>query len=103
MTLRPDETYQALSRGIADVSLMPYTGMAVFKINEVTKYHLDAALGSDAALLFMTKKRYDALPAQAKAAIDKLSYGDLSRKFGARTDQEWREKRDIVKGSTSAA
>ena len=101
VTFRPDETYQALSRGIADAALMPFTGMATFKINEVTKYHLDAALGSDAALLFISKKRYDSLPPQAKAAIDKYSYLQLSQKLGRLTDDQWAEKRAMVKATTT--
>ena len=101
ITFRPDETYQALSRSLADMALMPFTGMATFKINEVTKYHLDAALGSDSALLFINRKRYDSLPPEAKAAIDKNSYLPLSQKIGKLTDQEWAEKRAIVKDSVS--
>jgi TRAP-type C4-dicarboxylate transport system substrate-binding protein len=101
VTFRPDETYQAISRGIADGTLMPFTGTATFKINEVVKYHLDAALGSDAALVFMSKKKYDSLPPQAKAAIDRYSYGAFSEKLGRLTDEQWAEKRDVVKASTS--
>jgi TRAP-type C4-dicarboxylate transport system substrate-binding protein len=101
VTFRPDETYQALSRGIADMALMPFTGMATFKINEVSKYHLDAALGSDSALLFISRKRYDSLPPEAKAAIDKNSYLPLSQKLGRLTDQQWAEKRDMVKATVT--
>jgi TRAP-type C4-dicarboxylate transport system substrate-binding protein len=101
VTFRPDETYQAISRGIADAALMPFTGMATFKINEVTKYHLDAALGSDSALLFISKKRYDSLPPQGKAAIDRYSYLQLSQKLGRLTDEQWAEKRALVKDTTT--
>jgi TRAP-type C4-dicarboxylate transport system substrate-binding protein len=101
LTFRPDETYQAISRGIADGTLMPFTGMATFKINEVTKFHLDTALGSDAALIFMSRKRYDSLPAQAKAAIDRYSYAGFSAKLGGITDEQWADKRALVKDSTT--
>jgi TRAP-type C4-dicarboxylate transport system substrate-binding protein len=97
LTFRPDEAYQAISRGTADGGLMPFTGMAVFKINEVTKHHLDEALGSDSALLFMNKASYDKLPPQAKAAIDKHSYLPLTQKLGAKTTEEWERTRNIVK------
>ena len=97
VTFRPDEAYQAISRGITDGGLMPFTGMAVFKINEVTKYHLDAALGSDSAVLIMNKQRYDGLPAKAKAAIDKNSYLTLSQKLGEKTNAEWARTRNLVK------
>jgi TRAP-type C4-dicarboxylate transport system substrate-binding protein len=101
VTFRPDEAYQAVSRGTVDAVLMPFTGMAVFKVNEVTKYHLDEALGSDAAILFMNKQSYAKLPAKAKAAIDKNSYLGLSRKLGEATKVEWLRTRNIVKDSVT--
>ena len=101
VTFRPDETYQAISRGIADGTLMPFTGTATFKINEVVKAHLDAALGSDAALIFMSRKKFDSLPPQAKAAIERYSYAGFSEKLGRLTDEQWAEKRELVKASTS--
>jgi len=101
VTLGPHEAYQAISRGTADGSLMPFTGMAVFKVNEVAKHHLDEALGSDSAMLFMNKLSYVKLPAQAKAAIDKNSYLSLSRKLGAKTTAEWQRTRNLVKNSVT--
>ena len=93
--MRPDEVYQAISRGTADGAMMPFTGMETFKIYEVAKQHLDVALGSDSSTIFMNKQRYDALPAQAKAAIDKNSLLALSRKLGAATQAEWERARDM--------
>jgi TRAP-type C4-dicarboxylate transport system substrate-binding protein len=101
VTLRPDEVYQAISRGTADASLMPFTGMITFKVHEVAKYHLNAALGSDAAMLIVNKKSYDGLPAKAKTAIDKHSKLALSKKLGAATQAEWERALNIVKGSTT--
>jgi TRAP-type C4-dicarboxylate transport system substrate-binding protein len=101
VTLRPDEVYQAISRGTADASLMPFTGMITFKVHEVAKYHLNAALGSDAAMLIINKKSYDGLPAKAKAAIDKHSNLALSKKLGAATQGEWERALNIVKDSTA--
>jgi TRAP-type C4-dicarboxylate transport system substrate-binding protein len=101
VTLGPQDSYQAISRGITDGALMPFTGMLVFKINEVTKHHLDEALGSDSALLFMNKQKYASLPPQAKGAIDKNSYLGLSRKLGAATTAEWQRCRNVVKDSVT--
>lgn len=97
VTFRVDEAYQAVSRGTADGVLMPFTGMATFKIQEVARHHLDAALGSDSAVLMMNRKSYDSLPAQAKAAIDKHSYLRLSERLGQRTLEEWERARGLVK------
>ena len=100
VTFRPDETYQAVSRGLADGTLMPFTGTAAFKINEVARFHVDSALGSNAALVFMNKKKYDSLPPQAKAAIDRYSYSSFSERLGRITDEDWQSKRALVKDST---
>jgi TRAP-type C4-dicarboxylate transport system substrate-binding protein len=101
VTLRPDEVYQAISRGIADGAMMPFTGMETFKIHEVARMHLDVALGADSAALFMNKQKYDALPAQAKAAIDKNSLLPLSRFLGKATTAEWERGRNNVKDTLS--
>jgi TRAP-type transport system periplasmic protein len=101
VTLRPDEVYQAISRGLADGAMMPFTGMETFKIHEVAKMHLDVALGSDSAALFMNKQRYDSLPPQAKAAIDKNVGLVLSQKFGKATTDEWIRARGNVKDTVS--
>lgn len=102
VALRPDEAYQAITRGVAEGVLTPFTGMVAFKIHEVTKHHLDAALGGDSALLFINRKRYESLPQKAKQAIDKFSYLQLSERLGGRTDSEWLDSRNVVKASVVA-
>jgi len=99
ISLRVDEAYTAIQRGTTDGALMPFTGMETFKIHEVTKHHLDAALGSDAAMLFIGRKQYDSLPPQARATIDKHSYLVLSRKLGEKTQEQWQKSRNVVKDS----
>lgn len=99
VTLRPDELYQALSRGTADASLINFNGMRAFKLNEVTKYHLDLPFGGDPALLFINKKKYDSLPPKAKAAVDKYSSLALTQKLGQAVDEDWSASRAMVKDS----
>ena len=97
VTMPPSEVYQALSRGLADMALMPFTGVATFKIGEVAKHHLDAALGADSAMVFMGRKRWESLPAQAKAAIEKFSYLPFSESLGRAADAEWARSRGTLK------
>jgi TRAP-type transport system periplasmic protein len=97
ISFRPDEAYTAIQRGTVDGGLMPFTGMETFKIHEVARHHLDVALGSDPALLMINRKRYDALPAKAKAAIDKHSYARLSAAFGQKTQEQWEKSRNVVR------
>lgn len=99
VTFRPDEAYQALSRGIADGVLLNYTGMATFKLHELTRHHIDVPLGGEPALLFINRKKYDGLPLAAKAAIDRYSYSELSQRLGRATDAEGDEKRGLVMNS----
>jgi TRAP-type C4-dicarboxylate transport system substrate-binding protein len=94
---RPDELYQVLSRGTAEASLINFNGMAAFKLQEVTRYHLDVPLGGDPALLFINKKKYDGLPPKARAAVDKYSYLALTQKLGEAIDQQWIDSRNLVK------
>jgi TRAP-type C4-dicarboxylate transport system substrate-binding protein len=75
--------------------------METFKLHEVTKYHLDVALGGDAAMIFISRKRYDALPAKAKEAIDRNSYRPLARKLGEKTQEQWEKSRNLVKDSVT--
>jgi TRAP-type C4-dicarboxylate transport system substrate-binding protein len=97
VSLRPDEVYQAMSRGIADMALMPLTGVATFKVYEVAPSSLDVAMGADSAMVFIGRKRWESLPAQARAAIEKHSYLAFSRKLGQVSDAEWNRSRGALK------
>jgi TRAP-type C4-dicarboxylate transport system substrate-binding protein len=101
VTMRPDEVYQALSRGVADAAMMPFNGMQTFRIYEVAKQHLDVALGGDTSMVFMNKQSYERLPPQAKAAIDKNSGVVLTRLAGKATQAEWERARNNVKDNVS--
>jgi TRAP-type C4-dicarboxylate transport system substrate-binding protein len=96
---RPDQAYQAISRGLADASLMPFTSMAAFRVHEIVRHHVDVALGGEAALLVMPRKKYESLPEQARAAIDRFSYLSFSQKLGRLTDDQAADKRALVKDS----
>jgi TRAP-type C4-dicarboxylate transport system substrate-binding protein len=101
VTFTPPDTYEAISRGIASGSLMPFTGMRIFKINEVTSHHLDEPLGGATAMMFINKKKYDSLPPDAKAAIDKYSYMPLTEITGKATDADWARARAMVASSVN--
>lgn len=82
------ETYQGLNRGVFDGAIIPWTGVAPFKLDEVTKYHLDAPLGSSTAMIFMNQDTYDALPPIAQRAIDNNSGMSLSMWAGEHSDKD---------------
>jgi TRAP-type C4-dicarboxylate transport system substrate-binding protein len=81
------ETYAALQRGTADGVIFPWGGFASFKLGDVTSYHIDTALGGGPGLVFLAKKKYDALPEAARKVLDAHSGEAESRRYGAALDR----------------
>ena len=101
VTFTPPDAYQAISRGIAQGALMPFTGMKIFKIDEVTSHHLNEPLGASTAMMFINKRKYESLPPQAKAAIDKFSQLAMSERTAKAVDANWAKSLASVKASTN--
>jgi TRAP-type C4-dicarboxylate transport system substrate-binding protein len=80
--------YEGLQRGTVDGVAIAWTAFAPFKLAEVTTYHVDSQLGNSIGVVFLTKKRYAALPAAARKVIDDNSGERESRTFGAMWDSE---------------
>lgn len=78
---------ESLARGVIDASLNEWNFVATFKIDEVVRHHTVLPMGTVAVMVPMLKAKYDALPAQAKAALDKHSGEALARRFGAVVDK----------------
>ena len=77
------EVYQAIQRGTAQGLLLPDSGIITFHLQEVTKYHINLALGCTQAGFFMNKEFYARQPAELKAALDDAS-GDAFAKHMAK-------------------
>jgi TRAP-type transport system periplasmic protein len=88
------EMYEAIQRGTADGTIAAWTSFDPFHLAEVTRYHVDARLGTSAAMMFMTQATYDALSPEAKKAIDAHSGEMESRAFGAWWDGERKAGRE---------
>lgn len=88
--------YQAQSRGVVDGIAIPWVGMTQFKLQEVTKDHLDVALGSGASFFAMNKGAYTALSAAAKQVIDRNSGVDVSTGYGKVLDDIHAQQRATV-------
>lgn len=92
-----NDYYSSLQRGMIDGVLVAWTAFQVFKLDEVTTYHIEAGLSGTAGMVFMTKERFDALPAAARKILDDNSGEAASRGYGAFWDTVDREGRDAVK------
>lgn len=81
---------QALSKGAVDGALVPFEIVRPLKLQELTRYAVEGAdgsrFGTSVFLFGMNKERYDSLPDDLKAVIDKNSGAALGEKVGALFD-----------------
>jgi TRAP-type C4-dicarboxylate transport system substrate-binding protein len=79
LTLISAELYNSMQRGMIQVMATSFLAITTFKLNEVTKYHLDVPFGQTPAGYFMNKEAYAKLPEKDKKAIDSTSGARLSK------------------------
>ncbi|HEY3920028.1 MAG TPA: TRAP transporter substrate-binding protein [Stellaceae bacterium] len=82
ISLQQNDMYTALQRHAVDGTYGAWTSFPAFKLGEVTNYHIEAKLGGAPAMVFMAKKRFDALPAAAQKLLMDNSGEAASRRFG---------------------
>ena len=97
LSMITSEYYTAVQRGMVDAVLVQWTAFQPFKLEDVTFYHLETKLGGAAGMVFMAKKKYDALPAAVKKILDDNSGEAESRFYGKFWDDVDNEGRDMVK------
>lgn len=97
----PQETQDALSKGIIDGATFPYEGAASFDIATVAKYTLEPGVSSATFALVMNPAKYASLPADLRALIDKTTGPAAAAKFGAMWDAAEREGKEsmLAKGT----
>jgi TRAP-type C4-dicarboxylate transport system substrate-binding protein len=71
-----------------------------YKLAEVTSYHYEMRLGASTGMVFMAKKRYDALPAAAKKILDENSGEAASRTLGLAWDEVADEARKAAEADS---
>ncbi|MDO5603569.1 MAG: TRAP transporter substrate-binding protein DctP [Paracoccus sp. (in: a-proteobacteria)] len=81
-----------VSRGLIDGALVDTGNLYNFGVGDLLKYHItNLPLGSFNVLFGMSQKRYDALPADAKAAIDQIRGEWYTTVLGENMDQQTAE------------
>ncbi|MFM7343099.1 MAG: TRAP transporter substrate-binding protein, partial [Betaproteobacteria bacterium] len=79
---------EALSKGVIDGAVIPYEVAPGLKVHELTKYASETPRGTPALyttyfIVPMNRARYDSLPADLKAVIDKNSGREFSAFLGS--------------------
>ncbi|HLI21197.1 MAG TPA: TRAP transporter substrate-binding protein [Stellaceae bacterium] len=95
-----NDMYTALQRGTADGAVASWTTFDPFRLGDVTRYHAETRLGTSTGMIFMAKKKFDALPPEAQKILQDNSGEAASRRFGAYFDQDAARVRDDVKAAS---
>lgn len=94
------DMYEALQRGTADGAVASWTVFDPFRLGDVTRYHAESRLGTSTGMIFMAKKKFDALPAAAQKVLKDNSGEAASGAFGAYLDGDAARVRDNIKGAS---
>jgi TRAP-type C4-dicarboxylate transport system substrate-binding protein len=96
VTLTPSDTYQSLSRGLAQGIHSSWAAVEVFKLEEVTRYHMEVAWGLAPGYIAMNKAVYAKLPDAVRRAVDLASYEKFSVTLGDSMDAQNNDVRKRV-------
>jgi TRAP-type C4-dicarboxylate transport system substrate-binding protein len=88
---------EAMSRGVVQATMQDWLGMDVFRINDVAHYHCMVPLGTNLLTVAITKKKYDSLPADARAVIEKYSGPEFSRMWAKKLQKHLKQIEDRIK------
>jgi TRAP-type transport system periplasmic protein len=82
----------AISKGTIDGAMVPWEAAVDFRIGDVAKFTTETpqsrpALYTGVLVFLMNQAKYDSLPADMKAVIDRNSGAQLSAAFGKRWDE----------------
>jgi TRAP-type C4-dicarboxylate transport system substrate-binding protein len=91
ISMQAEDMYSALQRGTIDGIVTSWAAFEPYKLQEVTSYHYEIAFGTTPSMFMMAKKKYDALPAAGRAALDANTGEAMTRSFmghiGAQADR----------------
>lgn len=84
------QLYDGLQSGVVDGMYIPDAYVAGQKFYEVSKFITETGGGWNCHIIFMDRKRYEALPDWARKIVDKI--GDEIRADSFKVDGEWTDR-----------
>ena len=101
VNMPPAQVTEAIAKGVVDGAMGAWEVVTPTKLQEVTKFHTDPPAGqpfysTTVLTLLMNKQRYDSLPAELKAAVDRNSGPALVEIFGRVWDEAAASTRTLV-------
>jgi TRAP-type transport system periplasmic protein len=83
ISLQTNEVYEALQRGTIDGVIAGWSAFEPFKLQEVTRYHLEVPFGISSSMHFMSKKKFESLSPRAQQVLMANSGEGPSRATGS--------------------
>jgi TRAP-type C4-dicarboxylate transport system substrate-binding protein len=104
VAMPPAQVTEAIAKGVVDGASAVWEVMLPTKLDEVTKYHFETpadrpVMGATVLAVLMNKQKYEALPADLKAIIDKTSGLPLVERYGRAWDEASVTARNKVKSA----
>ena len=100
VSVQPGDMYDTLQRGTVDGTIISWSGFAPYKLQEVTTYHIETLLGQSTSMFFMSKKKYDALPAAVRKVLADNTGEGTTRLFAQHFVNQWNDSRAPVVASS---
>ncbi|MDH4249344.1 MAG: TRAP transporter substrate-binding protein [Deltaproteobacteria bacterium] len=88
LAVQPGETADAMSKGIIDGATFPYEATKSFGLGNIAKYTLEPGVASATFGVVMNLARYESLPKDLKALVDRTTGPDAAENFGKMWDSE---------------
>jgi TRAP-type C4-dicarboxylate transport system substrate-binding protein len=93
------ESREALERGVADAITFPWGSLYAFKIDGITKFHIDEPMYVATFATMINQGKYDALSADQKKVID----AHCTVEWAGKTAANWAKWEDEGRQKTRAA
>jgi TRAP-type C4-dicarboxylate transport system substrate-binding protein len=102
VAMPPAQVTEAISKGVVDGASAVWEVMLPTKLDEVTKFHFETpadrpVMGATVLVVLMNKQKYESLPADLKAIVDKVSGLPLVERYGKTWDEASVVARNKVK------
>ncbi|WP_207807028.1 TRAP transporter substrate-binding protein [Parazoarcus communis] len=102
VAMPPAQMTEAISKGVVDGAMGAWELVSPTKLDEVSRFHAEPASGmpypaTTVLTMLMNRQKYDALPADLKAIIDRYSGPPLVAEFGRVWEEEAAASRAKVK------
>jgi len=94
LLIPPPESQDALAKGIVDVAMFPHEAAVSYDLGTVAKYAIEPGVATATFAFVMNPAKYESLPADLKALIDKASGPAAAEDFGKAWEVAEKEGRD---------